>query len=233
VTAIVAARSLTAGYGTTAVLHDLDLEVAPGEVVALLGPNGSGKTTTISALCGAIAPQRGAVLSHGTPTRAPLHRRSRDGLGLVTEKRSVLMRLTVEQNLRIARADKSHVLELFPELADHLGREVGLLSGGQQQMLALGQALGRRPKALLADELSLGLAPLVVDRLLLAVRAAADEGLGVLLVEQHIHKAMQVADRVYVLRRGRVRLSGTVEDLRGRVDEIQSSYLDAEPPDVS
>jgi ABC-type branched-subunit amino acid transport system ATPase component len=233
VTAVVGARSLTVGYGATAVVHDLDLEVAPGEVVALLGPNGAGKTTIISALCGAIAPQNGTVLSHGKPTRAPLHRRSRDGLGLVTEKRSVLMTLTVEQNLRIARADKSHVLELFPELAVHLGRKVGLLSGGQQQMLALGQALGRRPDALLSDELSLGLAPIVVDRLLRAVRAAADDGLGVLLVEQHVHKAMQIADRVYVLRRGRIQLSGTVEDLRGRIDEIQSSYLDAERPDAS
>jgi branched-chain amino acid transport system ATP-binding protein len=233
VTAVVATRALTAGYGSTAVLHDLNLEVAPGEVVALLGPNGAGKTTTISALSGAIAPQRGAVLTHGTATRAPLHRRSRGGLGLVTEKRSVLMTLTVEQNLKIARADKTHVLELFPELAEHLGRKVGLLSGGQQQMLALGQALGRHPNALLADELSLGLAPLVVDRLLLAVRAAADQGLGVLLVEQHIHKALQVADRVYVLRRGRVRLAGTVDDLRGRIDEIQSSYLDADTPHAS
>jgi ABC-type branched-subunit amino acid transport system ATPase component len=145
----------------------------------------------------------------------------------------VLTTLTVEQNLRVARADKRYVLELFPELADHLGRKVGLLSGGQQQMLALGQALGRRPDALLSDELSLGLAPIIVDRLLQAVRAAANEGLAVLLVEQHVHKAMHVADRVYVLRRGRVRLSGTVEELRGRVDEIQSSYLDAEQPDAS
>jgi branched-chain amino acid transport system ATP-binding protein len=226
--ALIECRALDIGYGETTIVRDLDLEVHPGEVVALLGPNGAGKTTTISALSGMLRPQRGDIFFKGSRTEAPLHLRCRAGLGLVTERRAVLMNLTVDQNLKVARADKQLVLRLFPELGDHLGRPVGLLSGGQQQMLALGQALARRPQVLLADELSLGLAPIVVGRLLAAVRAAADEGLGVLLVEQQVHLAMKFADRAYVLRRGRVELSGTVRELGGRLDEIQHSYLEAD-----
>lgn len=226
-TAVLEARGLAIGYGKTAVVRDLDLEVRAGEVVALLGPNGAGKTTTIRALSGTLSSFAGQVLVHGEPTLAPLHHRARDGLGLVTEQRSVLMTMTVEQNLRVLRADKELVLQLFPELEEHLGRSVGLLSGGQQQMLALGQALGRRPRVLLADELSLGLAPLIVDRLLRAVRDAADAGVGVLMVEQHVHKAMLFADRVYVMRRGMIQLSGDVGAIRGRIDEIQAEYLSA------
>ena len=135
------------------------------------------------------------------------------------------MTMTVADNLRVSGGDKALALELFPELEPHLDRRVSMLSGGQQQMLSLARALGRRPRILLADELSLGLAPLVVERLLDAVRAAADEGIGVLLVEQHVHKALALADRAYVLRRGRVEMSGDAADLRGRVDEIQASYL--------
>ena len=120
-------------------------------------------------------------------------------------------------------------LELFPELEVHLDRRVGLLSGGQQQMLALARSLARSPKLLMVDELSLGLGPIVVDRLLQVVRAAADEGIGVLLVEQHVHKAMQVADRILVLRRGVVELAGTVEELRDRLHDIQDAYLRPEP----
>jgi len=117
-------------------------------------------------------------------------------------------------------------LELFPELAEHLDRKVGLLSGGQQQMLALAWALARPTNLLLADELSLGLAPLLVQRLLRAVRDAANAGVGVLLVEQHIHKALDIADRVYVMHRGRIQLHGTAAEVRLRLDEVQASYLE-------
>ena len=137
----------------------------------------------------------------------------------------MLMELTAGENLRVSRCGVDRALELFPELEGHLDRRVGLLSGGQQQMLALARCLARPSRLLLVDELSLGLAPLVVDRLLRAVRAAADGGIGVLLVEQHVHKALAVADRVLVLRRGVVELDGSAAALRDRVDEIQAAYL--------
>jgi len=117
------------------------------------------------------------------------------------------------------------VVALFPELEPHVRRKVALLSGGQQQMLALGLALSREPAVVLADELSMGLAPMIVDRLFSALRAAADRGTGVLLVEQHVHKAMAIADRIYVMDRGRIGISGTADELRQQVDAIQSSYL--------
>jgi len=224
---VLEARGLVAGYGRDSiVVRDLDLAVAAGEVVALLGPNGAGKTTTLLTLSGDLPALGGEVRWRGAPTRAPLYRRAREGLGLVTEQRAVLMTMTVADNLRVSRCDPTRALALFPELEDHLPRRVGLLSGGQQQMLALSRALARDTTTmLLVDELSLGLGPVVVDRLLAAVRAAADTGVGVLLVEQHVHKALQVADRVYVMRRGHIELDGTADELRHRVEEIQASYL--------
>ncbi len=137
----------------------------------------------------------------------------------------MLMNLTAAENLRVSRCDVGRAVELFPELEPHLGRRVGLLSGGQQQMLALARGLARSPRLLLVDELSLGLAPLVVERLLGVVRAAADEGVGVLLVEQHVHKAMDVADRVLVMRRGAIALAGRADELRDRTDDIRDAYL--------
>lgn len=229
-TALLEARKLSAGYGRDAVVvRDLDLEVHPGEVVALLGANGAGKTTTILTLAGELPAMSGEIRWAGQPTFAPLHWRARNGLALVTEERAVLMTMTVADNLRVSRCDPGLAFELFPELQDHLGRRVGLLSGGQQQMLALARALARPTTVLLADELSLGLAPLIVERLLKAVRDAADRGIGVLLVEQHVHKAMAVADRAYVMQRGRVEIEGTAQELQGRVDEIQASYLSLAP----
>jgi branched-chain amino acid transport system ATP-binding protein len=127
--------------------------------------------------------------------------------------------------LRVFHATAETVVEIFPELESHLHRPVGLLSGGQQQMLALGLALSRRPALILADELSIGLAPMIVDRLFSVLRTAADDGVGVLLVEQYVHKALAIADRVYVMDRGRMAMSGTAADLRERVSEIQDSYL--------
>jgi len=216
---------LVAGYGKVSVVQGVDLEVGGGEVVALLGPNGAGKTTALLTMAGELAPLGGAVHCLGLDERAPLHERSRAGLALVTDARAVFMRMTVAENLRVFRTTADAVVELFPELEPHLHRRVALLSGGQQQMLALGLALSRHPAVLLADELSLGLAPMVVDRLFSALRAAAGAGVGVVLVEQHVHKALKIADRVYVMDRGRIAISGTALELRGRVDEIQSSYL--------
>jgi branched-chain amino acid transport system ATP-binding protein len=222
---VLEARGLWSGYGPTTVVEGIDLQVRKAEVVALLGPNGAGKTTTLMTLAGEVPSQSGEVLLRGVPTSEPLHKRVLAGLGLVAEDRTVLMQLTVAENLRVSRGDRELALRLFPELEEHLDRKVGMLSGGQQQMLSLARALSRRPDVLLADELSLGLAPIVVDRLLAAVRAVADEGTAVLLVEQHIHKALQIADRVAVLQRGKVALTGDAAEMRGRADHIEQLYF--------
>ena len=219
------ADGLSAGYGKVEIVRDLHLHVDAGEVVALLGPNGAGKTTTLSTVSGELPPLGGEVRLLDCDARDPLHVRARKGLAMVTQERAVLMELTAAENLKVSRCDRDRAVELFPELEAHLDRRVGLLSGGQQQMLALARCLARTSRLLLVDELSLGLAPLVVDRLLRAVRAAADDGMGVLLVEQHVHKALAVADRVLVLRRGVVELDGSAVELRDRVDEIQAAYL--------
>jgi sulfate-transporting ATPase len=227
------ARQLTAGYGAVPVVRGLDIELNAGEVTVLLGPNGAGKSTTIMTLAGLLPSLGGEVLLGGALTTAPLHQRAQQGLGLVSEERAVLMQLTVAENLRVSRGDAELALRLFPELEQHIDRKVGMLSGGQQQMLALARALARRPTVLLADELSLGLAPMVVDRLLKAVRAAADDGVAVLLVEQHIHKALKIADRGHVMRRGRLVLSGGGAEMRARAEEIQEMYISAiqaQPP---
>ncbi|WP_329347679.1 ABC transporter ATP-binding protein [Streptomyces sp. NBC_01261] len=225
---LIATRALSAGYGSRPVVNDLDLEVRPGEVVALLGPNGAGKTTTLRALSGDLTPMSGEIRWLGTPGHAPLHRRAREGLAYVGE-RAVFSRLDTTDNLRVGRVPPDRAVALFPELEKRLRTGAGMLSGGEQQMLSLARALCRTPRLLLADELSLGLAPLVVDRLLRAVREAADRGLGALLVEQHVRKVLDIADRVYVLRRGRVVMAGTPKELRGDLDAIESSYLAKNP----
>ena len=222
---LVETRGLSAGYHGNAVVRDLAITVATGEVVALLGANGAGKTTSLLTIAGDLPAVSGEVLLRGTTTRAPLHGRARGGLALVPEERSVFMGLTARENLRVGRVRVDRVLALFPELADKLDTMAGLLSGGEQQMLTLGRALARDPALLLADELSLGLAPLVVDRLLAAVRQAADRGVGVLLVEQHVSKVLRIADRVYLLRHGRIELTCTAAEAAGRIAEIERSYL--------
>ena len=191
----------------------------------MLGPNGAGKTTTLLTLSGELEPLGGDLDVLGCHGHTPLHVLARKGLALVSQERSVLMNLTAAENLRVSRCDVGRAIELFPELEPHLGRRVGLLSGGQQQMLALARGLARGPRLLLVDELSLGLAPLIVERLLGVVRAAADDGVGVLLVEQHVQKAMDVADRVLVMRRGAIALAGRTDELRDRTDDIRDAYL--------
>jgi branched-chain amino acid transport system ATP-binding protein len=221
------AVDLSAGYGSLAAVRNLNLHVDEGEIVALLGANGAGKTTTILTLSGELPPIGGEVRWLGEPASRPLHVRARQGLSLVTEEKSVFMGLSVAENLRLGRGDPALALELFPELGDHLDRRCGLLSGGQQQMLTLARALAGRPRVLLADELSLGLAPILVGRLLEAVRRAVDtQGTGVLLVEQHVRQALRWADRIYVLQRGTLVLEDTAASARGRIEEIERSYLD-------
>jgi branched-chain amino acid transport system ATP-binding protein len=227
---LIAACGLSAGYGATVVVRDLNLSVRAGEVVALLGPNGAGKTTTLLTLAGELQPRAGEVRMRGRVVTTPCHRRARAGLGYITEERSVFMQLSVADNLRVAGVPSTDALGLFPELAPFMKRKAGQLSGGQQQMLALARMLARRPAILLADELSLGLAPLIVKRLLEVIRTAAHEqGVGVLVVEQHVRRVMEVADRVYVLSGGQITLQGDAADIRNRIDEVEASYLTAAP----
>lgn len=223
------------GYQETPVVRDLDLHVNPGEVVALLGRNGAGKTTTLRGLTGRLPLQAGRLYWHGSSSVGPTHRRAREGMATVAEGRTVFVELTVRENLRVAGGDQQMALHVFPELRALLDRRAGLLSGGEQQMLTLGRALARGPRLLLADELSLGLAPLIVQRLLRAVRDVADKGVGVLLVEQHVRQVLKVADRVYVLRRGSVDFTGTAEEALNNLDLIERSYLseDVRPEELN
>ncbi|MDP9820447.1 ABC transporter ATP-binding protein [Nocardioides massiliensis] len=222
---VLAARGLAAGYGGGAVVSDIELEVRAGEVVALLGANGAGKTTTLLTLAGELSPTAGHVEVLGDDRNRRLHQRSRAGLGLLTEERCVFMQLTGWQNLKLGRGAPSDALAYFPELEPHLGKQAGLLSGGQQQMLALARVLAAKPQVLLADELSLGLAPLIVQRLLEAVRRAADTGVAVVLVEQHVRQALRVADTVHVMRRGRQVLTAPAAELRDNPEQITDLYV--------
>jgi branched-chain amino acid transport system ATP-binding protein len=221
---------LTVGYRDVPVVHDLDLGVGAGELVALLGPNGAGKTTTMLAL-GGVIPSTGEVRFGGIELRGPLQRRARRGMGFITEERAVFRRLSTRVNLSLGPAGVEAALALFPELEPLLDRPAGLLSGGEQQMVVLARALAAEPRLLLVDELSLGLAPKIVERLLATLQVAAAGGTGILLVEQHARQALAVADRAYVLRRGRIELEGTGADLRERLDEIERTYLGG--PEVS
>lgn len=223
---LIEARGVSAGYGKVAVVRDLDLHVAAGEVVALLGANGAGKTTTLLTLAGELAPLAGEVRFLGKADRSPMHVRCRSGLSFVTEGRSVIMDMSVADNLKLAGVPVAVAVRHFPHLERILDRRAGLCSGGEQQMLSLARALGREPKILLADELSLGLAPIVVQSLLQAVRkAASEDGVGVLLVEQHVRLALGIADRVYVMERGRIVLSGTSKEVSRELDAIEAAYL--------
>ncbi len=224
--ALLECRGLSAGYGAVAVVRDVDLRVGSGEVVALVGPNGAGKTTTLLTLAGELPVISGDVMFRGAVTRAPLFRRARGGMGFVTEERSVFKGLTAEDNLRVAGVRRADAVEIFPELEPLMGRTAGLLSGGEQQMLTLARAVARGPDLLLVDELSLGLAPVVVKRLLQTVRRVATErSTGILLVEQHVRQAFDIADRVYVMQRGRIVMTGSGDEVRGRIDEIEATYL--------
>ncbi len=220
------ARSVTSGYRGQPVIRDIDIRVDAGEVVALLGANGAGKTTTLLALVGELPLHAGEVRLGGEPTSAPLHRRAKRGMAFVPEGRTVFKSLSTAENMNVAKVDPATACRLFPELESRMDIRGGLLSGGEQRMLALACALGRNPTLLLADELSLGLAPLVVTRLLEAVREAAGaQGMGVLLVEQQVRKVLRYADRAYVMRRGRIEMQVTASEALDRISEIESSYL--------
>ena len=233
--AVIEIENLAAGYSSVPVVRDLDLTVGAGEVVALLGPNGAGKTTTLLTISGLLRVLHGSVTVLGEPVvfGSP-HRVARRGLAHVAEDRSLFFDLTVKENLRLGlrgvsgsnASNYDAALDLFPALQTLLGRRAGLLSGGEQQMLAMARALVSRPRALLVDEMSLGLAPIIVEQLLPLVRDVADQtGAGVLIVEQHIHMALEVADRAYVMNHGEVVVEGPAAELAERRDLLEASYL--------
>jgi branched-chain amino acid transport system ATP-binding protein len=219
------ADRITAGYHGRPVISELDFEVSSGEIVALLGANGAGKTTTLRAVSGQIPLLGGELTINGIRPDRAFHRRVRAGLGVLPERRCLAMALTAAENLRLGRGSTEAALRYFPELERKLGTKAGLLSGGEQQMLSLARILAIEPRIVLADEVSLGLAPKIVARLLSALSESARQGAAVLIVEQHVRLALRVADRAYVLRRGQVVLSGTGSELQSDAQRLSDAYL--------
>jgi branched-chain amino acid transport system ATP-binding protein len=222
------------------VLHDITLEVAPGQVTALLGPNGAGKSTLVLAVAGVLRPSGGSVAlgDKQLAGRRPEAVRAA-GLAAVPEGRKLMGKLTVEDNMKVAtfrlskdeaRSGVDYVLELFPRLKERWRSDARLLSGGEQQMLVLAQALVSRPSVLVVDELSLGLAPVVVKRLIPTLASVAESGTGILLIEQFVHIALALANSAYIIEAGRLRYRGTAAELRENPDLMRSAYLLREEP---
>lgn len=228
-------RGLAVAFGNVTVLSDVDFHVAPAEVVALLGTNGAGKSTLLRAVSGVVPVAAGVVrVADRDVTNARPADIVRAGVVQMPGGRGTFPGLTIEDNLRVGgvtvtrdeRAGRvEHVLGLFPWLADRRRALAGTLSGGQQQMLALARALMARPRLLMIDELSLGLAPVVVEQLLDVVGRLRDEGVAIVVVEQHVDLALSFADRAYFLERGRVRFEGPADGLRGRTDLLRAVFF--------
>jgi branched-chain amino acid transport system ATP-binding protein len=226
---------LTVARGGREVVGDVSLEIPPGEVTALLGPNGAGKSSLVLAVAGVLPVEDGSVrLGERELTGRRPEKVRAAGVAVVPEGRRLLPELTVEDNLQVAtyalphlvaRERRGYALELFPELKARLEAKGRSLSGGEQQMVVLAQALVSQPKFILIDELSLGLAPVVLKRLIPTIRTVAESGVGVLLIEQFATIALGLAQRAYVLEGGRLRFAGLASELRERPDLLESAYL--------
>lgn len=224
---------LQAAYGTSQVLFDVSFSVAPGEVATLLGRNGMGKTTTVKSIFGLIAAKEGSIRFQGKPLLGlPSYRIAQTGLGLVPEGRQIFPTLTVEENLIATAASRfgapawtlERVYELFPRLAERKHQFGGELSGGEQQMLAIGRALMTSPKLLLLDEPSVGLAPVVVKDIFAKFPRINGDGVTILLVEQDVRRSLRLSSRGYVIERGRVVMQGPSADLLAD-DDLRKAYL--------
>ncbi len=231
---MLAIRGLRSGYGKIKVLHDVDLTIEQGQIVSLIGANGAGKTTLLKTITGLIPSSAGQIDFAGTSIAdRPAHKIVALGISHVAEGRAILKRMTVLDNLRMGayvRSDSevdrdiTQVLERFPVLAERRNQMAGTLSGGEQQMLAIGRALVARPRLLLLDEPSLGLAPKIVTRIFITLRELKQEGTTILLVEQNARLGLQIANQGYVMERGRIVLSGSGKDLLN-MPEVQRTYL--------
>jgi branched-chain amino acid transport system ATP-binding protein len=228
-------RAIDASYGDVRVLSQLSLDVKEGEIVTLLGSNGAGKTTTLRCICGVLAPKSGEVFFKGKPlSQVPAHERSSLGIALVPEGRELWPQLTVRENLELgayqarsrknASAGLDRVHKLFPRLLERKSQMAGSLSGGEQQMCAIARALMSEPTLLLLDEPSLGLAPIVVDQMFDVIRSLHASGMTILLVEQNLLAALEVATRGYVIETGKVTLQGSAAELSANAN-IRAAYL--------
>jgi branched-chain amino acid transport system ATP-binding protein len=232
--AVLALRGVTAGYGRTTVLRDVEVAVAPGQVVALLGPNGAGKSTLLRTAAGLLGASAGEITVSGVDhTHTRPHQRARAGLCLVPEGRGIFPNLSVRENLRLQvppwRKDTGYeaALEAFPILEQRLSQSAGSMSGGEQQMLALSRCFLANPRVALLDEVSIGLAPRIIDEIFAALVRLSDAGVALLLVEQYVSRALKVADRVYLLSRGSVTFSGAPNELDEA--ELMRRYVGAGP----
>lgn len=228
-------RNLQVAYGGIRAVRDINLHVKSGELISLIGANGAGKSTTLRAICGLVPSVGGDIIYQGQSIMGqPSYKMVRKGLVMVPEGRGIFGQLTIEENLNIGayirtdtsqiNADKDHVFELFPRLAERRNQSAGTLSGGEQQMLAMGRAILSKPQLLLLDEPSMGLAPIMVDKVFEVIQMIAKEGVTILLIEQNARLALELSDRGYVMESGEITIEGIGSELLDD-PKVRAAYL--------